>query len=61
MGTLLIQIFSKMGLITYNGDVQAWAHTMNQGMNSFEAMENPDKSAPNAQLLIDGRHAFYQA
>lgn len=48
-----------MGLIAYNGDVKTWAHNMNQGMNSFEAMENPDAAAPTAQLMIDGRHAFY--
>jgi hypothetical protein len=48
-----------MGLIAYNNDVKSWAHNNNQGMNSFEALENPDKGAPNAQLMIDGRHAFY--
>ena len=32
-----------MGLILFNKDVKTWTHNLNQGLNSFEALDKPDQ------------------
>jgi len=54
-------VLKKMGLIPYNNDVAGWIKQLNQGMNSFTAMENPEEDAKSELKMVDGLKAFYTA
>lgn len=53
-------IYQKMGMFPYNGDVNLFTKSLNQGMNSFEAMD--DVSLPTgSNKMVNGWQAFMAA